>query len=163
MKIAIVTTGGTIDKVYFDAKSTFQVGESHVPEILRQANVDLEWEVVQLLRKDSLDMTDEDRAVVRRIVESRPEKRILVTHGTDTMADTARFLLGIAGKVIVLTGSLAPARFKWSEAEFNVGMAFAALQTLPDGVWIAMNGRIFPGNRVRKNRELNRFEEIPPA
>jgi L-asparaginase len=163
MKIAIVTTGGTIDKVYFDAKSAFQVGESHVPEILRQANVDLEWEVVQLLRKDSLDMTDEDRGILRHVVEARPETRILVTHGTDTMADTARALRGIGGKVIVLTGSLAPARFKWSEAEFNVGMAFAALQTLPPGVWIAMNGRIFEGDRVRKNRERNRFEEAPPA
>jgi L-asparaginase len=159
MKFAIVTTGGTIDKIYFDAKSHYEVGESEAPRILAESQVDLEHEVVNLLHKDSLDINDEDRAVIRRVVEARPEKHILITHGTDTMVETAQALKGIPGKVIVLTGSLSPARFRSSDAAFNLGMAVAALQTLPEGVWIAMNGRIFAADRVKKNRERNRFEE----
>ncbi|MCA9750731.1 MAG: asparaginase [Gemmatimonadetes bacterium] len=159
MKVCIITTGGTIDKVYFDAKSAYEVGESNVPNILREANATLDWEVVNLLRKDSLELTDADRALIRATVESRPESRIVVTHGTDTMVETARALVGVPGKTIVLTGSLAPARFKFSDAEFNVGLALGAVQTAPAGVWIAMNGRVFDPANVRKNREANRFEE----
>jgi L-asparaginase len=159
MKVRIITTGGTIDKVYFDAKSEYEVGESHIPEILRESNVTREWEVVNLLRKDSLDLTDEDRATIRAAAESAPEDHIVVTHGTDTMADTAKALAGIPGKTIVLTGSLHPARFKTTDAVFNVAAAFTAAQTLPPGVYLAMNGRIFSPDRVRKNRERNRFEE----
>lgn len=159
MKIAIVTTGGTIDKIYFDAKSHYEVGESEAPRILAESQVDVEREVVNVLHKDSLDITDEDRAMIRRVVEARPEKHILITHGTDTMVETASVLAGMPGKVIVLTGSLTPARFRETDAPFNLGMAVAALQTLRDGVWIAMNGRIFAADRVRKNRERNRFEE----
>ncbi|MEZ5066305.1 MAG: asparaginase domain-containing protein [bacterium] len=159
MKVCIITTGGTIDKIYFDAKSAYEVGESNVPNILREANATLDWEVVNLLRKDSLELTDADRALIRATVESRPESRIVVTHGTDTMVETARALVGVPGKTIVLTGSLAPARFKFSDAEFNVGLALGAAQTAPPGVWIAMNGRVFDPANVRKNREANRFEE----
>ncbi len=159
MKIAILTTGGTIDKVYFDAKSHYEVGDPEVSRILTEANVDLEPRIVHLLAKDSLELTDADRALVRGAVETAPERHVLITHGTDTMAETARALAGIAGKVIVLTGSLAPARFRASDAPFNLGMAVAALQTAGEGVWIAMNGRIFRGDRVWKNRERNRFEE----
>ena len=159
MRIAIVTTGGTIDKVYFDAKSHYQVGDSEAPRILAESQADVEREVVNLLCKDSLEITDDDRAVIRRVIEARGEKHILITHGTDTMVETARALRGIPGKVIVLTGSLSPARFRSSDAPFNLGMAVAALQTLPEGVWIAMNGRIFAADRVKKNREMNRFEE----
>jgi L-asparaginase len=157
--VRIVTTGGTIDKVYFDASSEYEVGESHVPDILRESNVTREWAVTNLLRKDSLDLTEEDRALIRRTVETAEEDRIVVTHGTDTMVDTARALKGIPGKTIVLTGSLHPARFKTTDAVFNVAAAFTAAQTLPPGVYLAMNGRIFPPDRVRKNRERNRFEE----
>jgi L-asparaginase len=160
MKVCIVTTGGTIDKVYFDAHSTYEIGESHVPEMLHESNAAaLEWEVVNLLRKDSLDLTDEDRALVRATIEARPEERFLVTHGTDTMVETAKVLQGIPGKTIVLTGSLSPARFKSSDAVFNVGMALGVVQTSPPGVWIVMNGRPFDPDHVRKNREANRFEE----
>jgi len=159
MKVCIVTTGGTIDKVYFDAKSAYEIGESHVPDILRESNVTLEWEVVNVLRKDSLELTDADRLLIRAAVESCAESRVVVTHGTDTMVETAKVLRGIPGKTIVLTGSLSPARFKSSDAVFNVGMALGVAQTAPEGVWITMNGRLFDPDHVRKNREVNRFEE----
>jgi L-asparaginase len=155
--VLVLTTGGTIDKIYFDAKSEFEVGKSMVGELLRQAHVDVVVTVREVLRKDSLDMTDEDRALVRGSVEKADESRIVITHGTDTMTDTARTLVGIPGKTIVLTGALAPARFAVTDATFNVGMAFAAVQTLPPGVYIVMNGRVFEGTRVRKDRAANRF------
>ena len=155
--VLVLTTGGTIDKIYFDAKSEFEVGKSMVGELLRQAHVDVDVTVREVLRKDSLDMTDEDRALVRVAVEKADESRIVITHGTDTMTDTARALVGIPGKTIVLTGALAPARFAVTDATFNVGMAFAAVQTLPTGVYIVMNGRVFEGTRVRKDRAANRF------
>ena len=156
-KVLVLTTGGTIDKIYFDAKSEFEVGKSMVGELLRQAHVDVDVTVREVLRKDSLDMTDEDRALVRGAVEKADESRIVITHGTDTMTDTARALIGIPGKTIVLTGALAPARFAVTDATFNVGMALAAVQTLPTGVYIVMNGRVFEGTRVRKDRTANRF------
>jgi L-asparaginase len=160
MKIKIITTGGTIDKVYFDAQSKYEVGESHVPDIFRESHVTVDYEVVNALRKDSLEMTDEDRALIRATVEAASERAIVVTHGTDTMAETGRALRGIPGKVIVLTGSLHPARFKNSDAVFNVAAAVIAVQTLPEGVYLTMNGRIYDPDCVRKNRERNAFEEI---
>jgi L-asparaginase len=155
--ILVVTTGGTIDKVYFDARSDYEVGESVVGDLLRQAEVRVPFEVLPLLRKDSLDITAEDRALVRARIEARPERRVVVTHGTDTMADTARALAGLTARTIVLTGALAPARFAQTDAWFNVGMAFAAVQALPEGVYIVMNGQIFAGDRVRKDRQRNQF------
>lgn len=160
MDVKIFTTGGTIDKVYFDAKSTYEVGDPQIVDILREANVTIDWELETLFRKDSLDLTDEDRAVIVEKVRQESCPRILITHGTDTMIETAKALQGIPGKTIVLVGSLSPARFKSSDAEFNIGFALAAVQTLPPGVYIAMNGRIFHPDRVRKNREANRFEPI---
>ncbi|WP_243665003.1 asparaginase domain-containing protein [Rhodothermus marinus] len=150
MDVKIFTTGGTIDKVYFDAKSTYEVGDPQIVDILREANVTIDWELETLFRKDSLDLTDEDRAVIVEKVRQEPCPRILITHGTDTMIETAKALQGIPGKTIVLVGSLSPARFKSSDAEFNIGFALAAVQTLPPGVYIAMNGRIFHPDRVRK-------------
>jgi len=159
MKILIVTTGGTIDKVYFDAKSDYEIGESQIPQILAESHVTVDYEMVNLLRKDSLELTDEDRALIRRTVEESDRDRVVVTHGTDTMVETGKALEGILGKTIVLTGSLSPARFRNSDAVFNVGMAVAAAQSLPPGVYLAMNGRIFSPQHARKNREANRFEE----
>ncbi|MCZ6616870.1 MAG: asparaginase domain-containing protein [Gammaproteobacteria bacterium] len=155
--ILVITTGGTIDKVYFDAKSDFEVGESVVAELLQQANVDQLFEVLGVLRKDSLELTDEDRKLIRETTAARPEKRIVVTHGTDTMTETAKSLSVLQSKTIVLTGSLAPARFARSDATFNVGMAFAAVQTLAAGVYIVMNGQVFAADRVRKDRANNTF------
>lgn len=158
--IRIFTTGGTIDKLYFDAKSEFEVGASLVGDLLHEAEVQVPFTVEALMRKDSLELTDDDRAQIRARVEAAAETRIIITHGTDTMADTARALHGIPGKVIVLTGALHPARFRHSDAEFNVGMAVAAVQACNPGVWITINGRVFDGMNVRKNRAANRFETI---
>lgn len=157
--IRIFTTGGTIDKLYFDARSEYEIGAPLVGELLREAEVQLPFTVEALMRKDSLELTDADRALIRERVEQAPERCILITHGTDTMADTARALAGVPGKTVVLTGALHPARFRHSDAEFNLGMALAAVQVCAPGVWIAMNGRIFDGTRVRKNRDANRFED----
>lgn len=159
MKLRIFTTGGTIDKVYFDAKSEYEVGEPVVGRILHEAGVAIDFEITELLKKDSLEMTDDDRAQVRAAVESDPAEHVLITHGTDTLAETGKALMGISGKTIVLTGSLSPARFQNSDAVFNIGCAIGAVQSLPHGVYVAMNGRIFAPDRVRKNRDANRFED----
>jgi L-asparaginase len=155
--IAIVTTGGTIDKAYFDALSTYQIGEPVVKKLLDAANVTLPYRIIELLRKDSLEMTDDDRARLRETVAGLDARRIVVTHGTDTMTDSAAALASIANKTIVLTGALSPARFAESDAAFNIGMAFAAAQTLPAGVYVVMNGRVFRGDEVKKDREQRRF------
>lgn len=164
MYILILTTGGTIDKVYFDAKSEYEVGEPQVSEILRGAGVAFDYTVEPLLRKDSLDLTDADRVAIAERVRAADAARVVLTHGTDTMVETARAVaaaLGPAtGKTVVLVGSLTPARFKATDAEFNVGFALAAVQALPPGVYVAMNGRVFRPDEVRKNREANRFEAV---
>ncbi|HVV71048.1 MAG TPA: asparaginase domain-containing protein [Verrucomicrobiae bacterium] len=160
MKIKFFTTGGTIDKVYFDARSEFEVGPPQVREVLEEANICFEYEIESILRKDSLDMTDEDRRLVRERVAAEACPLIVVTHGTDTMVETARVLRGIEGKTVVLTGSMQPARFRVTDAVFNIGTAIGAVQTLPNGVYVAMNGRIFRPEHVRKNREKNCFQEI---
>ena len=159
MKIKIYTTGGTIDKVYFDQKSNYQVGDPQAAGVLERANVVLDYEVESIIRKDSLDFTDEDRELIRMKVESTPFERVVITHGTDTMVDTGRVLKNIAGKTIVMTGSMYPAQFRDSDAVFNIGCAVTAVQILESGVYIVMNGRIFNPRQVRKNVELNRFEE----
>lgn len=161
--ILILTTGGTIDKVYFDAKSRYAVGEPQVTMILREAGVTAPYRVLTLLQKDSLEITADDRSLLAAHVRLTDEPRILVTHGTDTMADTAAALAAAAeekGKTVVLVGSLSPALHRTTDADFNIGFAFAAVQTLPTGVYIAMNGQVFPYDRVRKNREANRFETV---
>lgn len=159
-KLRVIATGGTIDKVYFDAKSTYEVGEPTIAHMFAESQVAFEFEVVGLMRKDSLAMTDADRAAIRAAVEAAPERHVLITHGTDTMPETARALLGIPDKVVVLTGALYPARFRWTDAIFNVGGAVAAVWTLDPGVWIVMNGRVYAADRVRKDRDRNRFEEL---
>lgn len=158
--IRIFTTGGTIDKIYFDQKSAFEVGEPQVDELLGEANLCLSFEVESLMRKDSLDLTDEDRNLIRHRVEAEPRRCVLITHGTDTMIRTALALEHIPGKVIVLTGAMQPARFRMTDALFNIASAMTAVQLLPEGVWIAMNGRIFDPRHARKNVELNRFEAV---
>lgn len=157
MSLLIVTTGGTIDKVYFDAKSDFEVGESVVSDLLKQAHVRAPFTVVSPLRKDSLELTDEDRQLIRATIEARSERQVVVTHGTDTMTDSAAVLSDLTDRVVVMTGALAPARFAETDAVFNVGMAVAAAQTLDPGVYIAMNGEIFDWREVRKDRAQNAF------
>lgn len=158
--ISIISVGGTIDKVYFDAKSEYEVGPPNIEKVLAELNLAITYKVHSLMRKDSLDLDDEDRTRIRTAVSEDPCPRILITHGTDTMVETARALTNIAGKTIVLTGALEPALFKTSDAVFNIGCAVGAVQTLPPGVYIAMNGRVFVEGKVRKNLTLNKFEEI---
>ena len=160
MKIKIFTTGGTIDKIYFDQKSEYQVGDPQASIVLERANVVLDYEVESIIRKDSLNFTDEDRERIKQKVASTPCERVVITHGTDTMIETARVLKNISGKTIVFTGSMYPAQFRDSDAVCNIGCAVTAAQILAPGVYIAMNGRIFDPLHARKNIELNRFEEI---
>jgi L-asparaginase len=158
MRLRVITAGGTIDKVYFDAASAYEVGEPQIGPLLRDSNVTFDFVVESVLQKDSLAMTDEDRALIRARVEAAPERHILITHGTDTMTATAAKLAGIGDKVVVFTGAMQPARFRDSDAVFNVGCAVGALQVLPPGVYIAMNGVVSPADQVRKNRAASRFE-----
>lgn len=164
--VLILTTGGTIDKVYFDAKSTYEIGEPQIASLFQGAGVAFDYRVEMLMRKDSLEITDDDRQQVARAALDAPERCVLVTHGTDTMAETARVVADVlteAGSdtTVVFVGSLSPARFKGTDAEFNVGFAAAAVQTLGPGSYVAMNGRVFDPHHVRKDRDRNRFETIP--
>jgi len=160
MFIRFITTGGTIDKIYFDELSQFEVGESQIQHVLAEGLVEFDYEVTPLLQKDSLEITDEDRLKLRDFIDGDNGSRFIVTHGTDTMPETADALSGLEGKTIVLTGALTPARFKTTDAVFNVGMAVATVQTAAPGVYIAMNGQVFPAGEVRKNRSENRFERL---
>jgi L-asparaginase len=159
IKIMFFAVGGTIDKVYFDRLSAYKVGDPGVSEILSEANVSFSYEFESILRKDSLYMTEKDRQAVYERVVAEENRYIVITHGTDTMVKTAKKLKGIHGKVIVFTGAMQPARFKSSDAEFNIGAAAAAVQLLPEGVYIVMNGLVLDPDKVKKNRRLNRFEE----
>ena len=161
MNLHIITTGGTIDKIYFDAKSDFQVGDPVIGELLQKMQVGFAFTIESALRKDSLDMTDEDRALIRQLAENCAEECVLITHGTDGMVDTGQTLKGIPGKRIVLTGALQPAAFHQSDAIFNVGCAIGAVQSKPPGVYIAMNGEVFDVDNVVKNVAENRFEQKP--
>ncbi len=160
MQLAVFSMGGTIDKVYFDDLSDYTVGEPQVGAILAGANVDIAFDVTEVARKDSLYVTEEERLALRRRIAADPRRLVLVTHGTDTMTETARVLADIPDKVIVLTGAMSPARFAASDATFNVGCAVGAVQSLPPGVYIAMNGRVFAAGTVRKNRRKGRFEPL---
>ncbi len=159
--LVVVTTGGTIDKIYFDQLSDYQIGDPQIAHVLSDMQVAFTWEVKPLMRKDSLAMDDNDRAAIRTAIAAATVHHFIVTHGTDTMIETARALCGLGGdKVIVLTGALQPAGFIASDAVFNIGCAVGAVQTMPPGVWIAMNGRIWHPQRVRKNRQRNCFEPV---
>lgn len=158
--ISIIAVGGTIDKVYFDAKSEYEVGPPNIEKVLGDLNLSISYRVNSLMRKDSLDLTDEDRKLIAETVMHDSSQQILITHGTDTMVETAAVLTKVEGKTIVLTGALEPALFKTSDAVFNIGCALGAVQALVPGVYIAMNGKIFHADNVRKNVKANRFEEL---
>ena len=159
-KIHFFCAGGTIDKIYFDAKSDYQIGEPAVIKMLDEMPVHFDFQVTSLLKKDSLEMDDADREIIRKAVLECDQECIVITHGTDTMPETARALNGIEDKVIVLTGALAPAIFRDTDALFNVGCALTAVQASEPGVYIAMNGILFDGMNVRKDVENERFEKI---
>lgn len=158
--LIIITTGGTIDKVYFDDLSDFKVGDPQIIRVLEQINVGFRWEVRQLMRKDSLQINAADRRLIRDTITTSDARHFLITHGTDTMTETAQALADLDDRVIVLTGALNPARFIGSDAMFNIGCAVGAVQSLPPGAYIAMNGRVWDPGKVRKNRDMNRFEPV---
>ncbi len=160
MFIRFITTGGTIDKIYFDELSQFEVGESQIKHVLTEGMIAFDYDIVPLLQKDSLEMTAKDRDKLRNFIDQDDCRRYVVTHGTDTMVETAEALANLAGKTIVLTGALSPARFRSTDAVFNVGMAVAAAQLADPGVYIAMSGQVFAAGEVRKNRGANRFERL---
>ncbi len=159
--IRIIITGGTFDKQYDELRGELTFRSSHLPEILERIRmtIPVELEINRLV--DSLDMEDADRIRIAESCERSSEKRIVITHGTDTMCETARVIgeLGLR-RVVVLTGAMVPYAFAGSDAVFNLGCAVAAVQTLPYGVYIAMNGRVFAWDRVRKNRDRGVFEPI---
>jgi L-asparaginase len=159
MDIKFFAVGGTIDKVYFDALSKYEIGESNINDILKDARVSFKFEVSSILKKDSLEMTAQDRSMITRTVHEESCDKIIITHGTDTMIETAKELSKVKDKVIVLTGAMEPAKFKSSDAIFNLGAAVSAVQTLKNGIYIVINGRIFTPDNLRKNRSLKQFEK----
>ena len=160
-RIRVLVTGGTFDKEYDEINGRLFFKDSHLIEMLSLGRCRLALEVRTLMMVDSLEMTSADRNLIAEQCRAVPEARIVITHGTDTMADTARMLAErVAGKTIVLTGAIIPYKFGSSDGLFNLGSALAFVQTLPPGVYIAMNGRYFAAARVRKNRETGVFEEI---
>lgn len=158
MYIKILSTGGTIDKVYFDAMSTYQVGPPNISAVFDELKLGFSYTIESLMKKDSLEITNDDRMLIYRAAKEDPAGNILITHGTDTMVETAKALADIQGKTIVLTGALKPALFKTTDAVFNIGCAIAAVQTLAPGVYIVMNGCVFTHDHVRKNVEQGVFE-----
>jgi len=159
-RIAIFITGGTFDKEYDELNGRLYFKDSHLPEMLKLGRCGLALEIRTLMMIDSLDMTDSDRNLILEECRRAAERRIVITHGTDTMAATARVLAAhITGKTIVLTGAMVPYKFGSSDGLFNLGSALALAQTLPPGVYVAMNGRYFSADRVRKNPHTGMFEE----
>lgn len=156
--IEIFTTGGTIDKLYFDALSEYQIGSPQVLRVLQDVGVDGVFRVSPLMRKDSLDITESDRQRIVDAVQNSHARKVIITHGTDTMVDTGKALSAVSGKTIVLVGAMQPAGLRISDAEFNIGFAWGAVQTLPHGVYVAMNGKILDPQHARKNRDAHRFE-----
>ena len=163
MDVKIICTGGTIDKVYYDALSDYQIGDPQVEWILQQSRIDLSYEIQSVLKKDSLEITDADRAEIVKHVAGEPCNKILITHGTDTMVDTAQALKSIQDKTIVLVGAMQPARFRDTDAIFNIGFALAAVKLLSPGIYIAMSGHVFDADEVRKNRDAGKFETAPSS
>ena len=158
--LEILTTGGTIDKVYFDKKSNYEVGDPFVEELLHKMNVNISFKVKSLMKIDSLDMTDIHRVEILNYIKNSNSNNFLITHGTDSIVETAIYLKKISDKTIVLTGSLKPAIFIDNDAIFNVGSALTSAQILKNGVYIVINGQVFNPDNVRKNLEKNIFETI---
>lgn len=159
MRIRLFVTGGTFDKEYDEVQATLAFRETHVPRMLALGRCHADVAVEVLLLKDSLDLTDADRAGIVRACMGCAETRIVITHGTDTMVETARAIAAaVQGRTVVLTGAMVPFAFGSSDGLFNLGSALSFAQALPEGVYIAMNGRCFPWDNVRKNRDLGVFE-----
>ena len=160
--IRIFVTGGTFDKEYDERTGQLYFKDTHLRDMMQLARCRVPVEVRTLMMIDSLDMDDDDREVIISQCRKSDHDRIVITHGTDTMTETARALIDakIEGKTIVLTGAMIPFAFGSSDGLFNLGAALAFAQSLPPGVYVAMNGRFFAGDKVRKNRDVGQFEEI---
>lgn len=164
MSIRILVTGGTFDKEYNERTGQLYFKDTHIAEMLSSGRSRVEVSIRTVMMVDSLEMTDADRALIVQNCLQSTEERIVITHGTDTMTDTAAAVAkAVTGKTVVLTGAMIPFAFGSSDGLFNLGSALSFAQALPHGVYIAMNGRCFPWDRVRKNRERGEFEEIPTS
>ncbi|MFA6536551.1 MAG: asparaginase domain-containing protein [Candidatus Paceibacterota bacterium] len=161
MKITFIQIGGTIDKSYPRTMKgyAFEIGEAAVGRVLDKINPNFQYEIIPLLKKDSLDITEADREKILETCRNISDSKIILTHGTDTMTETASKLSGIKDKVIVITGAMRPEKFSDSDAMFNIGVAVAAVQTLPPGIYIAMNGRVYNWDRVKRDRADGKFVE----
>ena len=161
MRIKIIITGGTFDKEYDELTGKLFFKDTHLPEMLRLGRCIADLDVTTLLMIDSLEMTDEHRQLIASYCKKAKEKNIVITHGTDTMEETAKYLSKhVTNKIIVLTGAMVPYKFGSSDGLFNLGSALAFVQTLSPGVYVAMNGRYFRHDQVRKNREKGEFDEL---
>jgi len=159
--IRILITGGTIDKEYDPLTGELTFPKSHLSNMLNQVRCKARFVLEEIMLKDSLEMRDKDREEILKKCAHCPENRVVVTHGTDTMVETARFLgKNVKGKAVVLVGAMIPYAFGASDALFNLGCAFSAVQAMQPGVYITMNGKIFLWNNVRKNKESGDFEEL---
>jgi len=160
MKLHILAVGGTIDKVYFDDLSDYTIGPPAATEILQRVRVNFDYDVSQMISKDSLDMTDADRKEILAAVQAHPANHVIITHGTDTMVATGQVLKQASGKTVVIMGAMQPAIMKLTDADFNLGVAVAAVQALPEGVYLCMNGRIYDVDKVSKNRAQAQFQDL---
>lgn len=159
--VHLFVTGGTFDKDYDEIRGTLDFRDTHIPDMLAMARSRVDVRVRTLMMVDSLEMTEGDRAVITQNCRDVPEPYIVITHGTDTMVETARVLAErVSGKTIVLTGAMIPIAFGSSDGLFNLGGALTAVQVLPPGVYVIMNGCVFPWDNVKKNRETGVFEAI---
>ena len=162
MAIRILVTGGTFDKEYNERTGELYFKDTHLAEMLRLGRSRVDVTIRTIMMIDSMEMTDADRALIVQNCLQSPEDRIVITHGTDTMTETAAAVArDVKGKTVVLTGAMVPYAFGSSDGLFNLGSALSFVQVLPEGVYIAMNGKCFPWDRVRKNRERSEFEEVP--
>ena len=159
MEILFIQTGGTIDKDY--PKTTkgwaFEINEPAVGRILDKINPSFSFKILSLLKKDSMEIDQKDRSLLADECEKSIEKKIIITHGTDTIIETAKFLSKIKNKIIILTGSMRPERFSNSDANINIGVAIGGVQSLKNGVYIALNGLIMPFDKVKRNMETGQF------
>jgi len=165
MKIVFIQTGGTIDKDYPQTQRgyAFEIGEPAVERILQKVHPNFDYKMIPLLKKDSQDITEQDRQRIREICESTAADKIVITHGTDTMLETAKKLSEIKNKAIILTGAMRPERFTDSDASFNVGTAIGAINIISKGVYVAMNGRVYPWNNVKRDGRTGQFVENQSA
>jgi L-asparaginase len=161
MKIKIIVTGGTFDKEYNELNGELFFNKTHIPEMLKLGRSRLKIKIVTLMMRDSLHMNDSDMKIILKECHNSEEDKILITHGTDNMVKTAQILgQSIKNKTVVITGAMIPYTFGSSDGLFNLGSALAYVQVLPKGIYIAMNGRYFHWNNVRKNKKTGFFEEI---